>query len=136
MSQVENLLAYVPGVAMPADGRVFLRHRGVGGDVPVEEVVGEGAQKVGPETGQLVQVREDRLAQVDMRAGRPRVRCDGEQAYPDQAGGGRREELGPRQGFFRRLSVRRPHSRSEMPRPTGRMAAAPPSTVASPAPST
>src|SRR5206468_10308719 len=82
-------------------------------------------------TRQLVQVREDRLAQVDMRAGRPRVRSDGEQAYPEQAGRGRREELGPRQGFFRRLSVRRPHSRSEMPRRTVRMVAATSSTVAS-----
>src|SRR5438876_887694 len=131
MSQVENLLAHVPGVTMPTHGRVLLGHRGVGGDVAVEEVVGECAQQVGYGTRQLVQVREDRLAQVDMRAGRPRVRSGGEQAYPDQAGRGRREELGPRQGFFRRLSVRRPHSRSEMPRRTLRMVAATSSTVAS-----
>src|SRR5207302_678640 len=131
MSQVENLLAHVPGVTMSTHGRVLLGHRGVGGDVAVEEVVGECAQQVGYGTRQLVQVREDRLAQVDMRAGRPRVRSGGEQAYPDQAGRGRREELGPRQGFFRRLSVRRPHSRSEMPRRTLRMVDATSSTVAS-----
>src|SRR5438046_9259931 len=74
--------------------RVLLGHRGVGGDVAVEEIVGECAQQVGYGTRQLVQVREDRLAQVDMRAGRPRVRSDGEQAYPEQAGRGRREEIG------------------------------------------
>src|SRR5438552_1712093 len=86
MSQVENLLAHVPGVTMSTHGRVLLGHRGVGGDVAVEEIVGECAQQVGYGTRQLVQVREDRLAQVDMRAGRPRVRSGGEQAYPDQAG--------------------------------------------------
>src|SRR5439155_6940 len=62
---------------------------------------------------------------------RHRVRGDGEQAYPDQGGRGRREELGPRQCFFPRLSVRRPHSRSEMPRRTVRMVVATSSTVAS-----
>src|SRR5258708_39799251 len=65
--QVEDLLADVPGVAVPADRGVLLRHRRVGGDVAVEKVVREPAQQIGDKGGQLVQIGEHRLTEEDVR---------------------------------------------------------------------
>ena len=82
--EIEDLLPDVPGMAVPAHRRVLLRHRGVGGDVAVQEIVGEGAQQIRNHGRQLVQVREHRFAEKDVRPRGPRVRHAGEEHEREQ----------------------------------------------------
>ena len=56
---------------MAPNRRVLLRDRGIGGDVAVEKVVGEGAQQISYPGGKLGQIGQHRLAQEDVRARSP-----------------------------------------------------------------
>src|SRR5258705_5473920 len=120
--EVEDLLAPVPRVAMPADRSVLLRHRCVGRDVAVEKIVRERAQQIGDDGRELVQVREHRFTQEDVGAGRPGVRDSREEHRCDDGQeGGRGQSLHPR---FLPFSNLRLHFHTESPRRTSRSVAA------------
>ena len=64
----------MPRVTVPPDRGVLLGHAGVGGDRPVQKLVRERPQQFRHTDGQRVQRAHDRVAEKDVRAGRPRER--------------------------------------------------------------
>src|SRR5256884_10004604 len=129
--EIEDLLAHVPGVTVPPDRGVLLREGGLGRDVAVQVVVGERPQQVGDGGGQLVQVRQHRLAEVDVRARRPGVGYGREQRDARQRRRRRGRQAPGAQCFLRRLMAGRPQSSTARPRRTFRSVAATSSVVVS-----
>src|SRR2546428_682124 len=130
-SEVEDLLAHMPGVAMAPHRGVLFRHGRVGRDVVVQKIVRERPQQVRDRARELVQIGEHGLAQVNVGARRPGVRRARQQGQRDEREGQGGERA--LQRFFRpRLSARRPQSTTAMPRRTPRSVAATSSTADSP----
>ncbi len=72
--QVVDLLTHVPEVAVASQRSVVLRDGRVGRDVAVEKVEGVCAEEIGDDGREHRQVRQHRLAEIDVGAGCPGVR--------------------------------------------------------------
>src|SRR6476469_8700483 len=122
-SQVVDLLAHVPVVAVTPERRVVLGDGGIGGDVAVEKVERVGAEQVGHGGGKLAEIPEHRLTQIDVGARRPGVRRVGKgKKHEPHAREGEREAC---ESHDRPATIRRrTRFRTPLPRRTERSVAA------------